>query len=240
MAETGKTDGGSGRHATSINLWPILIVNPMAIAGMVAMSTWAGGQVAADKKVPVHWNLEGVADGFMEAREVLYMMPAMAIAMTLLFLILPWLDPRRENLAASGKFWNAGGIMSVLLLAYLHAILLLNATGMKVDVISALVPALCLMFAVLGNYLGKTKSNWFGGVRTPWTLSSDYAWEKTHRLAGRLFVLSALAGLIAWGLAGAVPAFIVLIAGVSGSAIVSVVASWFYWRQDPERGTGSL
>ncbi len=237
MAGTHDANGSQGGTPLSLNLWPILIVNSMAIAGMGAVSVWASGQIPAGSKVPVHWNIEGVADRFAEAHEVLYIMPALAVAMTALFLILPWLDPRRENVAASGKFWNAGGILSVLLIAYVHVILMLNATGSTIDMITALVPALCVMFAIIGNYLGKTRPNWFGGVRTPWTLSSDYAWEKTHRLAGRLFVLSSLASLGAWAALGAIPGFVVLVAGVIGGAIVSVIASWFYWKSDPERTT---
>lgn len=226
---------GTPAGAPSLNLWPTIIVNTIATAGMGALSVWARGQIPEGTQVPVHWNLEGAADRFADAGEVLYIMPGMAIAMTALFLILPWLDPRRENIAASGKFWNAAGILCVLLLAYVHAIIVMNATGWKIDVIAALVPALSVMFAVIGNYLGKTRPNWFGGVRTPWTLSSDYAWEKTHRLAGRLFVLSAIAGLGAWAVLGPVPGFVVLVAGVIGGAIISVVASWYYWKSDPER-----
>ena len=235
MAGTHDTNGSQGGTPLSLNLWPIIIVNTITIAGMGALSLWAHGQVPAGTQVPVHWNFEGVADRFGDIREVIYIMPALAIAMTALFLILPRLDPRRDNLAASGKFWNAGGILSALLIAYVHAIMVMNATGWKIDMVSALVPALCVMFAVIGNYLGKTRPNWFGGVRTPWTMSSDYAWEKTHRLAGRLFVLSAVAGLGAWAVLGAIPGIVALVAGVTGGAIISVIASWFYWKSDPER-----
>jgi uncharacterized membrane protein len=235
MAGTHDTNGSQGGAPLSLNLWPIIIVNTITIAGMGAVSARAINRIPEGAKIPVHWNFEGVADRFAEAREVLYIMPALAVAMTALFLILPRLDPRRENLAASGKFWNAGGILSVLLIAYVHAIMVMNATGSKIDMISALVPALCVMFAIIGNYLGKTRPNWFGGVRTPWTMSSDYSWEKTHRLAGRLFVLSAVAGLGAWAVLGAIPGMVALVAGVTGGAIISVIASWFYWKRDPER-----
>ena len=235
MADQRNLTGPGSKGTPALSLWPIMTVNTVLIAGMAAMSYWASGQIAQGEKIAVHWNLEGTADRFMEAREAFYMMPALGIALTLLFLVLPALDPRRDNLAASGKFWNAAGIVSVMLLAYVHAIMLLNATGTRIDVIGALVPALSVMFAVLGNYLGKTRSNWFGGVRTPWTLSSEYAWEKTHRLAGRLFVLSSLASLATWAVLGAIPGLVVLIAGVSGASIVSIVASWFYWKNDPER-----
>ena len=55
-----------------------------------------------------------------------------------------------------------------------------------------------VLFIVLGNFMGKIRPNWFVGVRTPWTLSSKLSWDKTHRLAGWLFMLmGALFALLA-------------------------------------------
>ncbi len=59
------------------------------------------------------------------------------------------------------------------------------------------VAAVCLLLIVIGNYLGKTRSMFLGGVRTPWTLSSEYSWQRTHSLAGKLFVLSGALGFVA-------------------------------------------
>jgi uncharacterized membrane protein len=102
-----------------------------------------------------------------------------------------------------------------------------------------MIPGMSILFMGIGNYLGKTRSNWFGGVRTPWTLSSDYSWEKTHRATGWLFVLSGLAGMGAWLTVGTVPAFIILIGSIIASSIVAVILSYVYWRQDPQRASGA-
>ena len=52
-------------------------------------------------------------------------------------------------------------------------------------------------FIIMGNYLPKTRQNWFFGIRTLWALSSQVTWEKTHGLAGRLFFLTGLSALSA-------------------------------------------
>jgi uncharacterized membrane protein len=49
-----------------------------------------------------------------------------------------------------------------------------------------------LMFIVLGNYMGKVRKNFFIGIRTPWTLASDEVWSRTHRLGGKVFVLTGI------------------------------------------------
>jgi uncharacterized membrane protein len=71
----------------------------------------------------------------------------------------------------------------------MDACLITAAFGRHIDmtlIASLLVGGLLI---VLGNVMGKIRPNWFVGVRTPWTLSSTASWNKTHQLAGWLFVL---------------------------------------------------
>jgi uncharacterized membrane protein len=76
------------------------------------------------------------------------------------------------------------------------------------------------------------------GIRTPWTLTSDRSWARTHRLGGRLFVLEGLilvvAGLL--GIGGPVQVGLI-IAGVAIIVGVAFVYSYIVWRDDPERRT---
>jgi uncharacterized membrane protein len=185
----------------------------------------------------MHWNIQGEADRFGSKEEALLFAPAIAALLTLIFVFLPLFDPRRANIAASYKFWNATAIGAVALLAYIHVLMVLAALGRPIDITGYLVPALALLFIVIGNYISKTRSNFFAGVRTPWTLSSDYSWNKTHRLAGLLFVGAGLAGLVASFAIGGPIALVVLIGCVLAAALIPVVASYFYWRADPSRGS---
>jgi uncharacterized membrane protein len=167
----------------------------------------------------------------------LSLMPAIGLGLTLMFAALPFLDPRRPNLEASKGFWNAAGMLSVGFLGYVHALLVWAAAGNKIDLTSALVPGLCLLFIGIGNYMSKTRSNWFGGVRTPWSMSSEYSWEKSNRWGGRMMVLSGLASFGAWFFLEAQIAFVLLIALVILSAVASIVLSYVFWRADPDRST---
>ena len=214
---------------------PMLLVNGVLIAGMATLSAWAWNLVPDGAQIPVHWNVEGHIDRFASKSEALVFFPALTLLITAMMWTLPRLDPRRANLEASGKFWNAATILLGLLLAYLHILVTLGALGQPVDMANALIPGLCVLFMGLGNYLGKTRSNWFGGVRTPWTMSSEYAWEKTHRITGRLFVLSSLVTLAAWLTLGAKVSLFVLIGSLIASAFAAVILSYVYWRNDPAR-----
>ena len=216
-----------------MNLRPMLIVNGVLIAAMAGASAWAWGQLP--DSVPVHWNIDGKVDRFGSKAELLILLPAITAFITVLLAALPRLDPRRANIEASAKFWNAASIMPVALMAYVHGLMIWNAMGHQIDMINALIPGLSLLFIGIGNYLGKTRSNWFGGVRTPWTMSSEYAWERTHRWAGRLFVLSGALGFATWFAFGAKVAFFTLIGAIMVSAVATVVLSYVFWRADPDR-----
>jgi uncharacterized membrane protein len=218
-----------------MNVKPLLIVNTILIAAMIGVSAWVWPTIPEGAQLPLHWNIDGQVDRFGSKTEALAAMPAIAVAITLIMLLLWRLDPRRSNIEASGKMWNAIGIGVVALLAYIHGFLMLSAIGQPVNVGDAVVPGISVLFLVIGNYISKTRSNWFAGVRTPWTLSSDYSWSKTHRLASRLFMGSGLLSLAAWLTVGTKIAIVVLIVTSLVTSIGSVVASYFYWRNDPAR-----
>lgn len=222
-----------------MNVKPLLIVNTILIAGMIGLSLWAAPTIAEDARLPIHWGLDGAVDGYGSKWEALLAMPLVAAGVTLLLLVLPYLDPRRQNIEQSAKFWNAAAISVVLFIAGLHAFLVSSAIGQPVDMRNVIIPGVAGLFIILGNYLGKSRSNWFAGVRTPWTMSSDYSWEKTHRWTGRLFVAAGLATLAAWFLIDAKIAFIVMIASVGATTIAAIVMSYIFWKNDPNRAAGA-
>jgi uncharacterized membrane protein len=81
---------------------------------------------------------------------------------------------------------------------------------------------------VIGNFMGKFRKNFFVGIRTPWTLTSDVVWERTHRFAGWLFVLAGAVWIVG-GLLRASPA--VLVVAVLVAMLVPAVYSYFLYRR---------
>jgi len=219
-----------------MNTKPLLIVNTILIVAMLGLSLWAWPSIAEGTRLPVHFNIDGVADRFGSKEEALLSLPIVAGLLTLVFLVLPFLDPRRKNLERSSKLWNAAAIGVTLMIAALHVFLVLTALGHNLQIGDFMLPGIAGLFVLLGNYLGKSRSNWFAGVRTPWTLSSEYAWEKTHRWAGRLFVLTGIVTLAAWLFASQQLAVYVMIAAITATSLASIVLSYVFWRNDPDRG----
>ena len=216
-----------------------LIVSIALIAAMLAASLYVWTVLPEHAQVPVHWDIDGKVNGFAGKSFALFYAPAILSAICALLAFIPRIEPRRLNLANSAKFYRATWIGIVCVLAAIHAATLSAALRLPVNVALIATVGIALVFMLIGNYLGKTRSNFFAGIRTPWTLSSEYSWERTHRLTGRLFVLTGAVGLAALLAFGVRTASLILFAALGASAVVGVVMSYVYWRRDPERRTGA-
>lgn len=218
-----------------MNLRLPLSVSAILIAAMAAVSAWGWLALPEGARLASHWGMDGQVNGTMSKTTGLVMAPAVALGLALVLALVPRVEPRRGSIEASRKAFFALWIGGLIVLAVMHAAIVLAAMGFDTDVPGTLMVFVALMIAVAGNYLGKVRPNFFIGVRTPWTLSSDLSWEKSHRVMGRLFVFSAIAALATRFAISTQAGFIVLAATLTASALVGIVSSYVYWKHDPER-----
>ncbi|GBD84214.1 immunity protein SdpI [bacterium BMS3Abin02] len=210
-------------------LWSLFIV-----VAMFALSLWASARIPAGAQIPVHFGLNGTPDRYGGRFEGLYLMPLVTMGVAALFAVLPKIEPRRTNLLQSGKAFLAIWVVVLLLLAGVHAATVFTAVGRKVDITAIVLVLFGVMFIVIGNFLPKIKSNFVMGVRTPWTLTSDLSWNKTHRLAGKLFMVLGALMLVGAFVRPSVMLWLV-VGGAIGVAVISVPYSYFVWRSDPNK-----
>jgi uncharacterized membrane protein len=186
--------------------------------------------------VPMHFDLAGRPDRWGDAREAAMVIALMAAISLLAGGGLAWSARSADEARRRGLAW--GQIVLLLTTCIIAGMgALIAITGG--DGVSAAprisVMGMALLFAVIGAVMGKVAPNAMVGVRTPWSRASRLAWEKSNRLAGRLFFWLGLGGLVA---APALPIALanqILIGGVLLSAALSVFESWRVWRSDPER-----
>jgi uncharacterized membrane protein len=218
-----------------VNRRPAYLASAAVLLLICAVSAYAWMRVPADARIPVHWGLHGEVDRYGGKFEAFLVMPLAAAFLTALFAVIPLFEPRKLNLRRSWKAYSAIWIATLALLFVIHVMLVLGALGYAIDM-GRLVPILLGgLFIVMGNYMGKIRSNFFVGIRTPWTLSSELSWNKTHRIGGWLFVLWGLL-MIGAGLFVQTPAFlIVMLAGVFVITAFLLVYSYRVWKQDPAK-----
>ena len=185
-------------------------------------------------RIPVHWNAAGEIDRHGGKLEGLFLLPAIAVGLYLLFRVLPRIDPHRANYAGFAKAFQVFRAATILLLAVLHSALVLFALGVPLDIPLIVPIAVGSMFCVLGILMDKLRPNWFIGVRTPWTLSSDDSWTKTHRLGSKLFIAMGLIFTVA-GVARSAWTIYAILGLIAAVILWLTVYSYVVWKRDPHR-----
>jgi len=208
--------------------WPLWVA--IAVLFVIAAAAWP----YAPDKMPAHWNIRGEVDRYGGKIEGLLAIPLVTAGLYLLLTFLPRIDPKSANYEKFAKAYTVIRYAIVGFLAVIYVAVLMASFGQPIRIGSVVLVAAGLLFIVLGSLLDKIRPNWFVGIRTPWTLSSDESWMKTHRLGRWVFInsglLMMLSGIIqsAWTFVGTIS---VLFCGV----IVLVFYSYRVWKEDPHR-----
>lgn len=223
-----------------MKLRPLLIVGGTVVLAMLALTAWAWPQIPADARIPIHWGASGEPDGYGDKWLGLLGLPLVSVALLGLLTVLPRMEPRRANLQRSRTAYVAVGIAAMGLMGGIHAFAVLAALGTAANIGPVVAIGVGALLVVIGNYLGKTRSNWFFGIRTPWTLASERSWSRTHRLGGHLFVALGVVTLAATVLLDPMIATWLMLGGLALAVAWLVGYSYIAWRDDPNREAGGV
>jgi uncharacterized membrane protein len=146
--------------------------------------------------IPTHFDASGNPTGWSSRFFGAWMVPLFLVGMWGLFRVLPAIDPRGTNYAKFGGAFEGIIVSIMLFMLGMHVIVLRASLGYPVAMQRVIPIGLGALLVAIGNLLPRARPNWFIGIRTPWTLSSDRVWEKTHRFGGRMFVAGGLLILI--------------------------------------------
>lgn len=182
------------------------------------------------ERVPSHWNLYGQVDGYMSRTGAVTFLPGIGLGVYLLMLFTPLVDPRRRNYAAFGGAYRLLRLAMVVFMTALYLITLAFALGFPVKVSFLVRLGVGLLYVLIGNVLGQVRPNYFVGIRTPWTLENPEVWRRTHRVAGRAWVLGGLITVAGAFLPEAV-AFVITMASLAWAAGFSVLYSYLAFRR---------
>ncbi len=196
-----------------------------------------GSSIFLTSKMPdqmaTHWNMEGQVDRYMDKTFSLYWLPVIQVAMLVILMVIPRMDPMKSNIAkfqSSYELFLTGftGFMT-----YIHVLTLTWNLGAKMNFIAWLLPGMAGFMFLSGYLLSRAQQNYFIGIRTPWTLSNPVVWQDTHRLSGRAFKLAAIISML--GLIFQDQAFVLMIVPIILAAVVAVVYSYIRYTQLVER-----
>ncbi|MFT5197279.1 MAG: putative membrane protein [Cellvibrionaceae bacterium] len=211
------------------------VVSGVVVSAMLIISFWGWLQIPAGTQVPVHFGIDGQPDRYGNPFWGMFTLPLTAIFVALILSLVPKFEPRQENFQMSGRAYRATWITLLVFFLALHVILVMATLGIgQANLLGTLLPTgLGALFVVLGNYMGKVRSNYMFGIRTPWTLASELSWNKTHRLGGRLMMAVGVTTIFANFLLPLEWTVGILIAGLVLMLIVTMVYSWMVYKDDP-------
>lgn len=133
------------------------------------------------ERVPTHWNLDGTVT--YGSVGTLWLIAALSPALAALFQFMPRIDPRKGNYEKfQDKYDTLGVLMPLILLVCLLITISESLQPGRINVGRTVGVLVGLLFVVIGNMMGKVKSNFFLGFRTPWALSDPDVWNKTQRM----------------------------------------------------------
>jgi uncharacterized membrane protein len=177
-----------------------------------------------------HWNVNDQVDGTMSKFWGVFMMPLITLGMLALFLVLPNIDPLKANIAQFRESFNLFIVLIVAFMLYIHGLTLAWSLGYQdFKMSAAMLPFMGVLFIAIGFMLRKAKRNFFIGIRTPWTLSSDSVWDKIHQLGSVLFMASGAFTIIG-GFFGGMTAFWLMFVPLIGSSLFLVIYSYVLYR----------
>ncbi len=204
------------------------VISFLAILAVAVFSVYF--YLNAPDLVPSHWNFQGEVDDYSSKTFIAIFGPVLTLGLYLLFWLLPKIDPKKERYA---EFAGVYAIFRTVIIVFLAGIFLVTGlAGLGYDVnIAKIVPlAVGVLFVTMGYFLDRVKSNWFVGIRTPWTLSSETVWQKTHRLGRYTFMIAGV--VFAGGAFLAETKFYphIFIGAILLAAVAPVVYSYLLYR----------
>ncbi len=163
-----------------------LVISILLIFIAVAFSAAIYGRLP--EQMASHWNASDQVNGYMSRFWGAFLMPIISAGMLVLFLVIPGIDPMKDNIKKFRDVFNVFIALIIAFMLYIHILTLLYNLGYALRISLAMIPGLAIIFIFAGIMMGKAKRNYFIGIRTPWTLANDTVWDETHKLGSKLFI----------------------------------------------------
>jgi len=175
------------------------------------------------------WDSFGQASSYLPKFWGVFLFPLILAFVYLLWFSIPRLEPMKKNLEVFRHSYNGFWLVVAVFFFYIFTLVLGANAGWEFDFRQAIAPALALLLASIAALLEHSRRNFFVGIRTPWTLSSDKVWKRTHILGAKLFYLCAVSTF-----AGAVyPEFLLwyLLVPLAVTVLITVSYSYIEFRR---------
>ena len=162
----------------------------LIITSLITLIPILIGVILWDKlpdQVPVHWDINGAVDGYATKTQAVFVMPLVLVAFQWVCVLVTSLDPKKQNV--NDKLFSLVLWIIPIISLLCNSMVFATALGHKVSVEIIMPLFMGALFVIIGNYMPKCKQSYTLGIKLPWTLDDEENWNKTHRMAGFLWVI---------------------------------------------------
>ncbi|MCX8010793.1 MAG: DUF1648 domain-containing protein [Ignavibacteria bacterium] len=188
------------------------------------------------ERMATHWNVHGEVDGYMPRFVGVFLIPFIFVLVALLFIAIPRIDPKKMNIEEFRKYYDWFVYIFFLFMLAVYLFMLFTNLGIDLSIAHIIPIGIGVLLFYTGILLNNVKSNWFIGIRTPWTLSSENVWKKTHKRGAILIkicgVISALGVFV-----GGYIALMLILVPVFITTIYLVIYSYLEYRREEKGST---
>lgn len=182
-------------------------------------------------RVPMHWNIKGEVDSYGSRFSGTFLLPLMNIGMYALFLVLPKLDPKKENYDKFKSSYQVIKYALIIFMSMIYLFVVLASLGYPINIGKVVPAGVSILFIILGNVMSRVKFNYFVGFRLPWTLANEEVWTKTHRLGAKLMVSGGFVALIGSLLTNGSMSFAIMMAAIFIPIIFTTIYSYVIFHK---------
>lgn len=143
------------------------------------------------EKIPSHWNIRGEIDGY--SHKIFFLFTSfLPLGIYLLMNYLPRIESRKKSYLMQNRAYSSITIALVLFFLLLHWLIIFSALGYSVSTSRFLAFGIGILFLIIGYFMDQIKPNHIFGIKTPWTITNERVWKKTHEVGGFAFILTGL------------------------------------------------
>jgi len=187
------------------------------------------------EKVPLHWNIKGEVDRYGDKIELILIPILLPLLIYVILSVVPKIDPKNK-LDKMGNKLQAIKFMLTTLMSVLALFIIYTAKNQSFTNPNYLVLLLGILYIILGNYFKTIKSNYFIGIRTPWTLESESVWKATHTLSGKLWFVGGVVVVLTSLVLDVQTNFSIFLIITGIISIIPIVYSYFIFQKEKKNG----
>lgn len=199
--------------------------------GIVALGVLASlaAYPSLPDQVAIHFDAAGEPDDYLARPFAVALLPALGLGLVALFEVVPRIDPLGENFESFQRYYDLAAAVTVAVVVYVHGAVLLWNLGYQFRIEQVIAPVLAVVGVAFGYVVENAEQNWFVGIRTPWTLSDEAVWKRTHERCGVLFKIAGPVALLAVPFPDYFP--YLAVAPLALAALVPTVYSYVLYRR---------